>query len=117
MAAISDSQLPLVKRLYYRNLCSAREIAQILNVTLFATYYCMRKHGLKRRTFSEQNHVRFMKKKPSFFPKTANTLTLKELKVAGVFLYWAEGYKRGHLVDFTNSDVEIIKIFMKFLRR
>lgn len=46
-----------------------------------------------------------------------------KLFVAGVSLYWAEGYKKGAYgskyksVDFTNSDPEMIKIMMKFFRK
>jgi predicted transcriptional regulator len=45
------------------------------------------------------------------------------LFIAGVSLYWAEGYKKGahgskwKSVDFANSDPEMIKIMMKFFRK
>ncbi len=45
------------------------------------------------------------------------------LFVAGISLYWAEGYKKGDKgskyksVDFTNSDPEMIKMIMKFFRK
>lgn len=32
-------------------------------------------------------------------------------------LYWAEGTFNGNTVDFTNSNAEMIKIFLKFLRK
>ena len=39
----------------------------------------------------------------------------------GAMLYWGEGYKGSHespagLVDFANSDPEMIQMFLKFLR-
>lgn len=117
MASIPDRRLFLVKKLYYKKKNSARKIAEILNTTLNSMYYFMRKHNLVRRTSSEQNQIRFLNKKPSFDLRRITSLTLKELRVAGTFLYWAEGYKRGHLIDFTNSDVDMIKIFLKFLRK
>ncbi|MBI3334894.1 MAG: helix-turn-helix domain-containing protein [Candidatus Portnoybacteria bacterium] len=53
-------------------------------------------------------------------------LTITELKLVGVALYWAEGYKRvqirngrevtHHPVALTNSDPRLIGIFMRFLR-
>lgn len=53
----------------------------------------------------------------------AKELINNKLFVAGVSLYWAEGYKKGAYgskyksVDFTNSDPEMIKIMMKFFRK
>ena len=50
----------------------------------------------------------------------------KELKLIGIALYWAEGYKRpvvrngkertNHPVSLINSDPKIISLFLKFLR-
>ena len=53
----------------------------------------------------------------------AKKLINNKLFVAGVSLYWAEGYKKGAYgskyksVDFTNSDPEIIKVMMNFFRK
>jgi len=45
----------------------------------------------------------------------ANKFAKDPLFLAGVFLYWAEGYKRGNWnVIFTNSDPEINRIMMRF---
>jgi hypothetical protein len=50
----------------------------------------------------------------------------RDLMVAGIALYWAEGYKRPvirngiertyHVVSLTNSDPALVKIFLRFLR-
>ena len=53
----------------------------------------------------------------------ANKLVNDKLFIAGVSLYWAEGYKKGAYgsknknVDFTNSDPEMVKVMMKFFRK
>ena len=53
----------------------------------------------------------------------AKKLINNKLFVAGVSLYWAEGYKKGAYgskyksVDFTNSDPEMIKVMMNFFRK
>lgn len=54
------------------------------------------------------------------------SLTQNELKFIGIALYWAEGYKRPivrngrelthHPVTLTNSDPELVMIFLRFLR-
>lgn len=53
-------------------------------------------------------------------------ITIGELKLIGITLYWAEGYKRllirngreltCHSVSLTNSDPKLIMIFLRFLR-
>lgn len=52
--------------------------------------------------------------------------TLNELRLIGIALYWAEGYKRPmlrngrertyHAVALTNSDPKLITVFLRFLR-
>jgi hypothetical protein len=47
-------------------------------------------------------------------------LTERELVIAGVVAYWAEGTKRKpwnpqDRVVFTNSDVDMIRLFLRFL--
>jgi hypothetical protein len=38
------------------------------------------------------------------------------LHVAGCMLYWAEGSKHRNTVRFSNSDPEVVKLFVRFLR-
>lgn len=42
---------------------------------------------------------------------------LNRLRDLGVALYWAEGTKVGNSVDFTNSDPEMMRIAMLWLRK
>lgn len=54
-------------------------------------------------------------------------LSDRELQVVGAALYWAEGYKRlkirdgkermNHPIRFVNSDPDMIRVFIQFLRR
>lgn len=54
--------------------------------------------------------------------KQIEELTLDQLRLVGASLYWGEGYKHPygnkttHAVSFSNSDPNIIKIMMRFLR-
>jgi len=118
MGKINQDKLAEVKRLYYQNGLGMREISEALNVSIDAVVYFMRRNGLKRRSFSEINKIRFENKKPSFKIRKDNSLRFKELMAIGAMLYWGEGYKsdKGSGVDFTNSDPEIISVFLKFLR-
>ena len=118
MSAIPANKLKIVKRLYYHKLYSAKQIAEELDVLLDAVYYFMRHYGLKRRSFSEDNRLRFEKKKPSFTLKGNLTRYDRELKILGTVLYWGEGYKgkKASIVDFANSDPKMVSIFTHFLR-
>lgn len=94
------------------------DIAKYFGVSIDAVVYAMRKNKLPRRTFSEANKVLFEKKKPSFQIRGASSIKEKELHAAGAMLYWAEGHKsdKSGGIDFANSDPEMIRIFMSFLR-
>lgn len=49
--------------------------------------------------------------KKEFYEKQKNTLFL-----VGIAIYWAEGSKRGGSCAFMNSDVEMVKLFVKWLK-
>lgn len=121
MAKIPHSNLSSVKHLYCERKFTMREIANHLKCSIGAVTYFMRKNGLKRRTFSEEQKIRFEKKIPSYtINKSSNEI--EELKVIGTMLYWGEGYKGNIekpacLVDFANSDPDMILIFLEFLRK
>ena len=118
MAAITDKNRRIVKRLYYKDLYGARQIADKLGVSLDAVYYFMRRHKMKRRSFAEENKIRFDRKEPSFHIRKNLSPNEKQLKTIGTILYWGEGYKteKSKGIDFTNSDPQMIDIFICFLR-
>lgn len=116
--AIPQEKLPEVKRLYYDKKHGAISVAKELGVSSSAVYSFMRRNGLVRRTFTEDNALRFQKKPVTFNIKTKLSAKDLELKVAGTMLYWAEGYQSDIAVgvDFANSKPEMIVLFLKFLR-
>ncbi len=118
MARIAKDKLELVKKYYFVDNLSAREISEKLGVSLDAVYYFFRKNKIPRRSPSESNQMRFAKKKASFRVKKKLRAVEKELKIAGITLYWGEGSKWSgeKIVDFANSDHNMIAVFMKFLR-
>ncbi len=119
MASIKKDKLDLVKRLYYEELLSMSQIARRLGVSLDAVVYFMRRNGLNRRSALAANNNLFRQKTPSFKIRKNNSLLAKELEIAGVMLYWAEGYKSKNAgwVDLANSDPKMIEVFMNFLRK
>lgn len=118
MATIDKNGIKQVKKLYYKDKLSVQDISKKLGVSIDAVFYCMRKNKLKRRKKEESNSIRYEKKKPSFKLKKINSEKLRMLQVMGTMLYWGEGYKsgRGAMVDFANSDKDMIILFLKFLR-
>lgn len=119
---MANLSLNLVKKLYYKEKLSTIEIGTRLKVTPWVVLKFMKRMNLPRRTFSEANAVVFKKKPITFSIKRNLSSAEKELKVAGLMLYWSEGSKsnqklRMWTVDFTNSDPKMIKLFLLFLRR
>jgi hypothetical protein len=49
--------------------------------------------------------------------KLVESLSLKELFVAGVALYWGEGSKEDTRLQITNSDLEIVKFFIVWVEK
>ncbi|MDD5518416.1 MAG: hypothetical protein PHV98_03590 [Candidatus Omnitrophica bacterium] len=75
----------------------------------------MDKNNISRRLPSEINYV-INKNKPQFKIRDELEEKGQGLKIAGIMLYWAEGTLRGKTVDFVNSNPDMVKIFLKFLR-
>ena len=96
-----------------------KKVADVLGVSMDALVYFMRKYDLKRRSVKENEKIKFARKPMSFKLSEKLDESDESLKVAGTMLYWGEGYKSVHAknVDFANSDVAMIKVFLSFLRK
>ncbi len=94
------------------------DIAKHYGVSIDAVVYFMRKHEVKRRSARESALALFERKPFSYHVKENLSREEQILKAAAVMLYWAEGSKSAKYaaVDFANSDPDMIKIFVKFLR-
>ncbi len=118
MANIDNKNLQAVCDYYLKGL-SAKEISSKLGVSIDSVYYSLRKNNIQRRTAKENNDTRFENKQASFEVKKNLSIKEKKLFIAGIMLYWAEGSKWSgeKIVDFANSDSEMVKIFLMFLRK
>ncbi|MCK4554091.1 hypothetical protein KAU19_03950 [Candidatus Parcubacteria bacterium] len=118
MATICDKKLKEIKNLYQKGY-SAREIAKKLDVSIDAVYYFFRKHNIPRRSAKENNAIQFWRKSPSFQIKNKLSHDEETLRIAGIMLYWGEGpqWAGEVIVDFANSNVNMIKFFLAFLRK
>lgn len=117
MSSISPDKISLVKKFYYLDKMCMREISERLGVSIHAVVHFMRKYDLPRRSYKEMNRLRFERKSPSFKWRKHLSRDAEALKLAGAMLYWGEGYKseKGSVLDFTNSDPVMIKIFLNFM--
>lgn len=48
--------------------------------------------------------------------KEIGSLTERDLFIAGVVLYWAEGFKKDNRLGFASSDPAMIKLFLRWLK-
>jgi len=115
--------MPLIEdqivRLYIKQTFSVQQIADFLNVTPSKVRYALDKRKIRRRNRSEAirylNITKFKKGKFKIRQKLSDSQ--EKLKIAGAMIYWGEGTKSGNSVTVSNSDPEIIKLFLKFLRK
>ncbi|MEI8350614.1 MAG: hypothetical protein WCI77_10750 [Candidatus Omnitrophota bacterium] len=104
-----------IRSLYWAKKYTVAEIANKLDISFWQLYNFMHKYNISCRKHSEANYVA-NKTKPKFNLKTHLSIADEKLKIAGIMLYWAEGTFVGNTVDFTNSNPEMVKIYIKFLR-
>lgn len=118
MAVISKKKLDILISHYVMGQKSAREISHEMNIPIDFVYRILKKNNISRRSTTEQNNIRFERKKPSFTVKESDTEN-STLFIGGVLLYWCEGaqWEGGNVVDFANSNTEMILLFLLFLRR
>ena len=114
MSNVNGHEIERVRNLYTNERLGVREVAERLGVSFWRVYQLMREHNIPRRRGSEQNYATY-KTKPQFQLKEILTPEEEQLRIAGAMLYWAEGAKTGHLVDFANSDPQLITLFVTFL--
>jgi hypothetical protein len=108
-----------IAELYKNKGLSGMQISGKLKISDSVVRYWLTKQNIKKRTISEAitnvNITKFNKK--PFKLKNNFSKLDNELKIAGVMLYWGEGAKTGGTIKFANSDPEMIKIFLNFLRK
>ncbi len=105
-----------IEKLYWEKNYNINEIAGRFNISFWKLYNFMGRHNISRRNRSEAGFL-LNSLKPQFKVKENLTIAEEKLKIAGIMLYWAEGTLGGNTVDLVNSNPEMIKTFLKFLRQ
>jgi len=104
-----------VKDLYWDKHFTVEETARQIGVSFWTLNRFMNKYGIRRRTPADAAYLSYADK-PVFQIRQNLSGEEQKLKIAGTMLYWAEGTFTGNAVDFANSNPEMIKIFLRFLR-
>ncbi len=94
-----------------------KDIAKTIGISLKQVYGSLRRQSVPRKSLQEQNKILFENKAPSFRFKDNLSIKERELLIAAIMLYYGEGAKTGVTVDLANSDVAVISLFVKFLRK
>ncbi len=97
---------------------SVAQIASSLGVSRYKISSILQQNQIARRSISEgvtNAYITRFNKRP-FSLKQSLTLRENELKIAAIMLYWGEGAKTGSVVNFANSNPEMIRVFLLFLR-
>ncbi|MBM3283602.1 hypothetical protein FJY90_05155 [Candidatus Gottesmanbacteria bacterium] len=75
-------------------------------------FYGKRAENIYRQKMKCLEKIELLKQKGI---KEVGNLTKRELFIAGIALYWAEGFKKDKLLGFANSDPVMIKFFLNWL--
>lgn len=75
-------------------------------------YYGKRKEYLQKIRTDKEKKITLLFQKGK---NEVGILSKRELFIAGIALYWAEGFKKDNLVGFSNSDPKMIALFIKWL--
>src|SRR5581483_21483 len=113
-----DSPIPreTLEELYVREKRSMTDIATRLGCSVNKVVYWMNKYELVRRHPAEANYVKRNPKGDPFHIKQPETEDERELFSLVMGLYLGEGTKSKRDVRLGNSDPQIIRTFLRFLR-
>lgn len=107
-----------IKTLYYDQQLSTTEVAHQIDKSVWQVIAFMKKHQLPRRKSAETQQLAYLRRPTSFNKKSKLSPQEQILYISGLMLYWGEGAKNtGSVIDLTNSDPNMIVIFVNFLRK
>lgn len=109
----------IIRKAYISEFLSEKQIAEKFGTSSRFVRNCLDSLKVQRRSRSEAIRYIHLTKhgKRNFVLKANLSQKEQQLKLAGSMLYWGEGAKHGGTVSFANSDPEMIKVFLKFLRK
>jgi hypothetical protein len=108
----------VLRRLYLEEKLSAKQIADRLGIPEHKVVYWLTRHKIPKRSLSEAAYLRINLGVDPFDIKTDLNLDEEKLKAVGLILWVTEGsLKNTETVYATNSNPELVKLFVEFLLR
>jgi transposase-like protein len=111
--AIGKEQL---EQLYLRERLSMAEIANKLNCSENKVVYWMNRHEISRRSWDEASYIKHNPDGDPFEIKELETDEEHGLFQLGIGLYIGEGTKNNRDVRLANTNPQVIRTFLRFLR-
>ena len=106
-----------LRKLYIDEKKSDAQIAKIMHCSEHKVNYWLLRHVISKRSISEAIYVQKNPRGDPFVFTQPKNLDEARLFGLGVGLYWGEGNKvNKNIVKLGNSDPELIKTFIKFLK-
>lgn len=107
-----------IKALYLSG-SSISEVAYSMNLSSSGIAYHLKKMNVKMRERSGAVLLKHHKRLDSFSSNIPKKISAKfrNLYLVSLALYWGEGSKTGNTIAITNSDPDIILLFLGFLRK
>lgn len=102
--------------LYCKCQLSMAEVASKLRTTHATVLYWLKKHEITRRSWSESTYAKLNRNGDPFKIPEHLSNEQRELMVAGLLLYWAEGSKLRGSTRIANLDHRMLTLFARFLR-
>lgn len=98
--------------LWCRDIVLSTEQMKLLQRNAHNPYYGKRGEYLQKLKQAKEQKIKELFKKGV---EEVAKLTPRELFIAGIALYWAEGFKKDSLMGFSNSDPEMIRFMVRWL--
>jgi hypothetical protein len=115
METIKDE---IVIKMYLDDQLSVAQISGKLTISSSKVRHILDKNHIAKRSISDAitslNITKF--NKIPFLPKDRLSREEIDLKITGIMLYWGEGAKTGSSLKLANSNPEMIRVFLLFLR-
>jgi hypothetical protein len=110
-------QKAALQDLYYSKRLSMFDLAGSLGVTPATVVYWMKKYDLGRRSNSESAYVKQNPMGDPFRIKNRLSKQARDLLIAALMLYWAEGSRKNkYVIQIANLDARLLALFIRFLR-
>lgn len=98
--------------LWCRDIVLKEDQLQVLRKNSHDPFYGKRLQYIQKQQRKRLQKIQTLRKEGI---KEIGVLSKRELFIAGVSLYWAEGFKKDNLVGFANSDPAMIRLFLRWL--